>query len=107
MHKQAVHIQSLIQENSRLNIKMLLENAEKMNLGSDFGKLDYNYTNGSNFATICFLSISASLTVISTFSFLFSEITFVYLYICLPNSSGNLRSKIHRHIRMSPASAAS
>jgi len=53
MHKQAVHIQSLIQENSRLNIKMLLENAEKMNLGSDFGKLDYNYTNGSNFATIC------------------------------------------------------
>jgi septal ring factor EnvC (AmiA/AmiB activator) len=29
MHKQAVHIQSLIQENSRLNIKLLPENAEK------------------------------------------------------------------------------
>jgi hypothetical protein len=29
MYKQAVHIQSLIQENSRLNIKLLPENAEK------------------------------------------------------------------------------
>ena len=29
MHKQAVHIQSLIQENSRLNIKLLPENTEK------------------------------------------------------------------------------
>jgi hypothetical protein len=29
MHKQAVHIQSLIQENSRLNIKLLPDNAEK------------------------------------------------------------------------------
>lgn len=28
MHKQAVHIQSLIQENSRLNIKLLPENTE-------------------------------------------------------------------------------
>ena len=29
MHKQAVHIQSLIQENSKLNIKLLPENTEK------------------------------------------------------------------------------
>jgi hypothetical protein len=29
MHKQAVHIQSLIQENSRLNAKLLPENVEK------------------------------------------------------------------------------
>jgi len=29
MHKQAVHIQSLIQENSRLNTKLLPENVEK------------------------------------------------------------------------------
>jgi chromosome segregation ATPase len=29
MHKQAVHIQSLIQENSRLNIKLLPDNTEK------------------------------------------------------------------------------
>ena len=31
MHKQAVHIQSLIQENSRLNIKLLPEYIEKKN----------------------------------------------------------------------------
>ena len=31
MHKQAVHIQSLIQENSRLNIKLLPEEIEKKN----------------------------------------------------------------------------
>jgi len=29
MHKQAVHTQTLIQENSRLNIKMPPENTEK------------------------------------------------------------------------------
>jgi hypothetical protein len=29
MHKQAVHIQTLLQENSRLNIKLLPENTEK------------------------------------------------------------------------------
>jgi hypothetical protein len=29
MHKQVVHIQSLILENSRLNIKLLPENTEK------------------------------------------------------------------------------
>jgi hypothetical protein len=29
MYKQAIHIQSLIQENSRLNIKLLPENTEK------------------------------------------------------------------------------
>ena len=28
MHKQAVHIQTLIQENSRLNVKLLTENME-------------------------------------------------------------------------------
>ena len=28
MHKQAVHIQTLIQENSRLNVKLLPENLE-------------------------------------------------------------------------------
>ena len=31
MHKQAVHIQSLIQENSRLNTKLLPENTENKN----------------------------------------------------------------------------
>jgi len=29
MHKQAIHVQALIQENSRLNIKLLPENTKK------------------------------------------------------------------------------
>ncbi len=37
IHKQVVYIQTLIQENSRLNIKLLPKNAEKVNFGSDFG----------------------------------------------------------------------
>jgi len=38
MHKQAVHIQTLIQENSRLNIELLTENTETKKNGGSFGK---------------------------------------------------------------------
>jgi hypothetical protein len=37
MHKQAVHIQTLIQENNRLSVKLLLENTEKISLGGNSG----------------------------------------------------------------------
>ncbi|KKH94376.1 hypothetical protein EO95_08590 [Methanosarcina sp. 1.H.T.1A.1] len=39
MHKQAVHIQSLIQENSRLNIKLLLEIRKQKNHGESSGEI--------------------------------------------------------------------
>jgi len=38
MHQQAVHIQTLIQENSRLNIKLFPDNSDKISLGGRYGK---------------------------------------------------------------------
>ena len=72
MHKQAVHIQSLIPENSRLNIKLLLESTEVKELKKpcgDFGKFDYNSQKRSNFSRICALMPSTSLIAISTITF--------------------------------------
>ena len=61
----------------------------------------------ANFARICFLTSSTSVTFISTFSFLFSETAFVFLYTRLPNSSLKRRTKIHIHTWQLPALAES
>src|SRR5208337_792958 len=75
--------------------------------GGSFGNSDYNSQNRLNLARICFLSISDSWTVISTFAFIFSETTFVFLYTRRPKSSLKRLSKINMQTWQFPALAAS
>jgi hypothetical protein len=89
------------------SIRKQSNNQELRSHGGYFDNSNYDSLTIDNLSRTCFLITSLSRIIISTFSFLFWDTTFVFRYSRLPKSSEKRLSKIHMQTWQLPSSAAS